>query len=302
MAFKGKEVAVKLSVIIPTCGRPTALAECLKRVTPGAQTLDAAHYEVIVTDDGSAGNEVAALVAEHFPWCHWVRGPRRGPAVNRNRGAAPATGEVLVFFDDDCLPEPGVLAAYAEHFADPHAAGAVEGRISADRAPRRLDEVAPVNETGGLFWSCNIAIRAEVFRRLGGFDERFPHAAMEDVELRQRLRRAGETIVFLPEAGVVHPLRRMGDWAALRRNVAAQGIYARLTTSHQRSLTWRHATWLVGRTWVKSVLPGLWRHRGRGFSRRAMWSISPWLAAAEIRKARCLPELKPRTASNSEKR
>lgn len=282
---------MKVSVIIPTCGRPEMLAACLARLAPGAQALGADGYEVIVSDDGAPEARVEEMLVERFAWVRWLAGPRRGPAANRNRGAGGATGDVLVFFDDDCLPEPEVLAVYARVFEEDAKVGAAEGRISADREPTRLDEEAPVNETGGCFWSCNIAVRAAVFRRLGGFDERFPHAAMEDVELRRRLKLAGERIVFLREAGVVHPLRRVGGWATVKRRAAAHGIYLRMETTHLTPYTWAVAGRRFFRSWVKGILPQLWRMRGRGLWLRTQSSMLPFLCVSEMRRAAKLPRL-----------
>ncbi len=282
---------MKLSVIIPTCHRPETLDACLACLAPGAQTLGADHYEVIVSDDGAPAGSVQARLAERFPWARWVEGPRRGPAANRNRGSEAATGEVLVFFDDDCLPESAVLAAYAAHFGGLQSTDAAEGRITADRERRRLDDDAPINESGGLFWSCNIAIRAVVFRKLGGFDERFPHAAMEDVELRQRLRRNGVKIVFVPQAAVMHPLRRLGGWPAIRRRAAAHGLYVRMERTHMAPYTLAQAVERFARTWGRGILPQLWRYRGRGLWRRAQYSLLPFLCAWEMRRAMRLPTL-----------
>jgi GT2 family glycosyltransferase len=70
-----------------------------------------------------------------------------------------------------------------------------------------VDEECPINETGGLLWSCNFAIRRETFLALGGFNEDFPAAAMEDVELNLRANKAGLARLFVPDAVVLHPWR-----------------------------------------------------------------------------------------------
>jgi len=196
---------MRFSVIIPTCHRNDDLARCLERLAPGAQTLLAADYEVIVSDDGRAST-AEATVREQFPWARWTQGPRRGPAANRNHGARQARGEWLVFTDDDCLPNAGWLAAYAAA-ATPEAT-LLEGKTDACGTRDRLDMECPINANGGNLWSCNFAVRAEVFRVVGGFDEAFPGAAMEDMDLHERLKAAGHRAKFLPEARVLHPWRR----------------------------------------------------------------------------------------------
>jgi len=220
------------SVIIPTYKRPDLLAKCLEQLAPGVQkgmrlvgTNDrrnssggpdsgsAPIYEVIVTDD-SPDSSFNAELTERFPKFKWLEGPRRGPAANRNNGANQATGKWLVFTDDDCLPSSGWLAAYATHAAN-HAI--LEGRTIADRPRRRLDEESPINETGGKLWSCNFAIQKKLFQFIGGFDESFPYAAMEDIDFRLRLEKAEQTARFVSSAVVVHPWRKKKGLTYLKK-------------------------------------------------------------------------------------
>ena len=190
-----------ISVIIPTCDRPDALARCLKHLAPDAQTLDAERYEVIVSDDGRAS--ARAMMEAQFPWARWVAGPRRGPAANRNCGARAARGAWLAFTDDDCLPDPRWLQSYAaalnENFE------IYEGVTRANGPLRAPLLVAPVNVEGGLLWSCNVLVGRELFARMGGFDEGFPHAADEDTDFRERAHKRGEAFRFVSDALILHP-------------------------------------------------------------------------------------------------
>ena len=63
---------MRFSVIIPTYHRNSDLANCLVRLAPGAQTLAAADYEVIVSDDGRAST-AEAMVRERFAWARWTQ-------------------------------------------------------------------------------------------------------------------------------------------------------------------------------------------------------------------------------------
>jgi glycosyltransferase involved in cell wall biosynthesis len=137
---------MQFSVIIPTCHRNADLAACLRLLAPGAQSLPAADYEVIVSDDGRTST-AEAMVKQQFPWARWVPGPQRGPASNRNCGARSAGGKWLVFTDDDCLPSRDWLAAYAAAATDE--ARVLEGKTVACGFRDRLDMECPVNETGG---------------------------------------------------------------------------------------------------------------------------------------------------------
>lgn len=184
-----------------------------------AHPLD--QYEVIVTDDSPPGESMERLVRERFPWARWVPGARRGPAANRNHGAAQARGEWLVFTDDDCLPAKEWLRAFAAHVGDHPKAEVLEGRTNTGGIACGSFETAPVNETGGFLWSCNLAIRRSLFDAIGGFDENFPSAHMEDVDLRWRLRERGSRVEFVADALVVHPPRPIsGLWKDTRKNEA----------------------------------------------------------------------------------
>lgn len=194
-----------ISVVIPTCDRPEALASCLDRLAPGAQSLGGVQYEVVVTDDGAT--EVSNMVASRFQWARWVRGPRRGPAANRNAGARAARGTWVAFTDDDCLPDPGWLESLARAASGP--VDALEGKVVSEPPPASYWEEAPTNAAGGFFWSCNIAIRRDLFERVGEFDEAYRFAAMEDVDLRLALNQAGARLAFVEGAVINHPRRRV---------------------------------------------------------------------------------------------
>ncbi|HTY49095.1 MAG TPA: glycosyltransferase family A protein, partial [Steroidobacteraceae bacterium] len=168
--------SASISIVIPTCNRPEMLGECLRRVAAAIDAAGRPQVEVIVSDD-SRDERTRDYVASGHPWVRWVRGPRRGPAANRNTGVAAASGAWIIFTDDDCLPEPRWLRAYLQAMQADPASNVFEGRTVADRPRRRLDEESPVNETGGYLWSCNMAIRRELFEHMGGFCESFPYAA-----------------------------------------------------------------------------------------------------------------------------
>jgi GT2 family glycosyltransferase len=224
----------QFSVVIPTRDRNELLALCLARLAPGAQTTSAEQYEVIVTDDSPSG-AARSLIEEHFRWVRWVAGPRRGPAANRNRGAGAATGEHIVFIDDDCLPELDLLASYARALRDE--VGVYEGRITCNAGITSPRQTAPLNLEGGVLWSCNFAIRRDVFAAVAGFDERFPLAHYEDTDMRDRILAAGFTIQFVPNASVDHPPRRL-PWGARLARMHQAGVLYMVLHPPLRSLPW----------------------------------------------------------------
>jgi GT2 family glycosyltransferase len=271
---------MKFSVIIPTCHRDDALALCLDRLAPGKQTLPAEDYEVIVTDDGSRSTAEAMLRAK-YPWAKWVAGPRKGPAANRNNGAKHARGEWLAFTDDDCVPDLHWLASFAKAAAANPAVRVLDGLVYADRPKQSLGETSPTKDTGGQLWSCNFAMRRELFTAMGGFDERFPYAAMEDCDLALRLKKAGETTVFVREASVCHPWRPKVGWAGHKKHQFSHWIYLDIHPEERRNLTPRFFLEASARKMIRETLPGVVQFRGRGLGKalleHAFWLQTAWL-------------------------
>jgi GT2 family glycosyltransferase len=196
----------RFSVIIPTYHRNDLLAKCLDCLAPGVQTLAPEQYEVIVTDDGSE-TTAEQLVKTQYPWATWVPGPRQGPAANRNNGASFAKGEWLVFTDDDCLPDPNWLKAYAEAIAPD--IWVYEGKTTCNAGLRSPLEHAPINLIGGCLWSCNMMIHKPLFEKIGRFDENFRYPHLEDIDLQERLHEMGQATTFTNRAVVDHPPKRL---------------------------------------------------------------------------------------------
>lgn len=198
-------VSPEWSVVVPTRDRSRELEACLARLAPGVQTLEATRYEVIVTDDGNF-EATDAWLRTTCPWVRHVRGPRRGPAANRNAGARAAHGTWLVFADDDIVPSPEWLAAFAA--AAVHG-DVLEGQTTCEAGLSSPRYHAPENRAGGVLWSCNFAVRRTTFVAIAGFDEGFVVPHMEDADLRERLRAAGHALTWVPDARVDHPPRRL---------------------------------------------------------------------------------------------
>ncbi|MEH2411354.1 glycosyltransferase family 2 protein [Nostoc sp.] len=209
------------SVIIPTYHRNDLLAKCLDCLAPGVQTLPADQYEVIVTDDGSQ-TTAEEMIRQQYPWVKWVAGPCKGPAANRNNGAKHAKGKWLVFTDDDCVPTDQWLEAYVEAIiTDIYV---YEGQTTCNAGIRSPLEHAPINLTGGYFWSCNLIIDIQLFEKLKGFDENFPYPHLEDVEFRDRIKALDQQAIFVERAIVDHP-PRIAPWGNKLANYHESDIY-----------------------------------------------------------------------------
>jgi GT2 family glycosyltransferase len=252
---------MKFSIVIPTCDRPAQLQECLLRV----MAQEASSYEVIVSDDSRAATQQYAADG-----LRRVQGPQGGPAANRNCGARHATGEWLVFLDDDCLPAPGWLAAY-EAAAAP-GLDVLEGRTECPHADGFTFHDIVENVVGGAYWSCNLAVRRERFEELGGFDEDFTQACAEDMEFAHRMRARGLKSQFVEAALVIHPPRPVSAGRLLGRTAAHRWILLyRLKTGVSPGLDCsapRAIADLIVREWLDSLR--LFHHLGRRANRRRL--------------------------------
>jgi GT2 family glycosyltransferase len=204
----------RFSVVVPTYGRARQLGECLAALAALDYPRD--RLEVLVADDGSPEppREAVARLADRLD-VRLLEAPHHGPAAARNRGAAAARGELLAFTDDDCRPTPGWLRALAARLrAEPRAAvgGLVRNGLAGNRFSAGSQLLVDFlyqrwNERPGgavLFTSNNLALSADLFRELGGFDASFPLPAAEDRDLCDRWRARGLPLRYATEAVVDH--------------------------------------------------------------------------------------------------
>jgi glycosyltransferase involved in cell wall biosynthesis len=238
-----------LSVIVPTRNRSAVLRLCLERLLE--QEPGDLGYEVIVVDDGSeddTGDVVSQMMSETERHLLYVRQAARGPAAARNAGVRSAQGTVVLFTGDDILASPWMVAEHI--FAHRELAGdhvAVLGYVTWAREI----EVTPFMtwlENGGPqfkywaiedgenvsyfhFYTCNISLKRRFLLEQGGFDEDFPYASYEDIELGRRLAGYGLRIVYRPDAVGYHwhPTSLEDAIARMRRVGASYVIYCRKT-------------------------------------------------------------------------
>ena len=223
---------MKYSLIIPVFNRPDEVDELLESLT--TQTLR--DFEVVVVEDGSQVpcQEVVERYRDKLDIQYHTK-PNSGPGQTRNYGAERSRGEWLIVLDSDCVLPPGYLQAVDDDIR--------REPCDAFGGPDRAhDSFTPVQKsinysmtsfftTGGIrggkkqldkkFYprSFNMGIRAEVYRKLGGFSKmRFG----EDIDFSIRIYDSGAKCRLFPEAWVWH--KRRTDMRKFFRQVHNSGI------------------------------------------------------------------------------
>jgi GT2 family glycosyltransferase len=189
---------VKFSVIIATKDRAALLDQALASLR--AQE-NAPEYELIVVDNGSS-DATPAVARKHGAVYAFVAEPNRGKA--RNAGLARASGDAIVFVDDDVVTPPAFLAGHARAHEAQSVPLAVSGPII--NVPDAAHRPAPTaaNASRAFFVTCNVSVRAASLRAVGGFDEAFDLYGWEDTELGARLRDHGVRRAFAWDAYLWH--------------------------------------------------------------------------------------------------
>ncbi|MGH7683621.1 MAG: glycosyltransferase family 2 protein, partial [Vulcanimicrobiaceae bacterium] len=219
----------ELSIVIASKDRANFLARALESL---AQQQSTASFEVIVADNGStdATPEVVERAIRAAP--HPLRRIEAGNAnraLARNKGIAAASGELVLFVDDDVWLPPNFVAAHAaaQRRRD-GARRAVTGPIvnvpSYDERPRP----SPANFSRAFFCTCNASVPKSALDEIGGFDESFDLYGWEDTEIGLRLRDAGVEHAFAWEAFLYHIKPPEPLESAVLRTVEKATMAARL--------------------------------------------------------------------------
>lgn len=188
---------MKISVIIPTYKRPGLAKELSSQIH---------HYypecEVIIIDQSNQKN------------------PNTSRA--KNEGIKKATGDIVVFFDDDVEITKDTIKNHQKAYED-NSVVAVAGRVINDGESVPQETKVITGQMNGLgtkfeknFWGekmqpvvhpygCNWSVRKKILDKVGYFDPSFPAplSAFEEVDLGLRVSKEGN-FIFIPKALVYH--------------------------------------------------------------------------------------------------
>lgn len=180
-----------ISVIIPCYNAWSTLTKLLESIYNSSFS----DLEVIVVDDCSTVKDLGLV--KKYP-IHFLRLKKRsGPAIARNRGAAMASGEILFFLDADVMVERETLSYIDRRYREDPSLPCLVGIYASEPAnPSFFANYKALlttcwfqglSEYNSFETACG-SIRKSVFQELGGFDESFKGADVEDYEFGYRLR------------------------------------------------------------------------------------------------------------------
>ena len=252
---QNQDQQVTVSIIILTWNSEQQIGACLASLDRGLSEFPS---EVIVIDNGSQ-DRTCAITRESRPDAQLLCNPEnRGVAPARNQGIRLARGKYVLILDDDTVVQPGALDILIRYMEDRPEAGLcgprltdAEGKLqlSCRRFPTLIDKLArrlpailgqeiarkaemadwdhrTVREVDYVIGACQV-IRRRALQEVGLLDERIFYGP-EDVDMCLRLQQAGWSVVYNPDAVVIHKERRVTRslWSALMwKHVWGLGYY-----------------------------------------------------------------------------
>jgi GT2 family glycosyltransferase len=226
-----RHASPRVSIIILTHDNLTFTKLCLESVVANTDYGD---YEIVIVDNASADGTpdyLRELAARYANVRVSFNDRNRGFAAANNQGLATADGDVLVLLNNDTIVAPGWLTSLVRHLADPSvgAVGPVTNCIGNEAqvvssyrtygeflkfaAHHVASHRGECFEIRMLVMFC-LAMRRDVFERVGDLDERFVGAMFEDDDYAMRLHAAGFRLLCAEDAFVHHfGQASIGKWA-----------------------------------------------------------------------------------------
>ncbi len=284
-------MTTKLSIVIASYNRAESLLKFLQELSRQAapEGLD---WEVVVVDNNSTDGtrSLIAPLAEANPRRYkYLQENRQGKSIALNTGLRAATGGILVFTDDDCIPDSNWLATIAKEFdADP-ALGVLGGRVELfdkqDRPVtiRNFPDRTLIESRDQLFLfliGANMSIRRQVLDSVGEFDPFLGPgsrigAVMEDLDLLYRTFRKKFKIVYSPDVLVYHNHGRTTDaqiQALNHRYVVGRGaFYCKHILGGDRSVL-KMAYWEFS-SLTKGIVKDLFAGKKTQEQGRLLWAL-----------------------------
>lgn len=220
-----------ISVVIPTHNRRQLLLNVLGALAE-QDGIVASDVEAVVVVDGSDDGTVEELEKFKPPYRLVVlRQVHSGVAAARNRGWNQATAELVLFLDDDVIPDRRLVIGHIQAQGT-HPEAVVLGQVlpgsDGDEAwtwydawttRRKYAALAASELPSGIHFGGNFSLPRACLKEVRGFDQALPRS--EHVDLGFRLAQSGAEFRYAPDAVAVHFGR--GDFSAWQTSYRLDG-------------------------------------------------------------------------------
>jgi glycosyltransferase involved in cell wall biosynthesis len=283
-----------ISVVIATWQRTALLERCLQALIH--QTISKPGYEIIIVTDGPDPDTVSFMKR----WLRKYTGPvaitclslpvKKGPAAARNAGWRKAQGELIVFTDDDCVPQPECLAQYWQAYLPyRNMAIAFSGRIQVPLSGIPTDyEMNILQLEQARFVTANCACSRKALLLTNGLDEEFTMAWREDTALEFDLSEKNVPIIKVPGAVIQHPVRTATWGVSIREQKKGMFnalLYKKHTTLYEKSKEGRVPRYyylIAGMLLLAAVFA--WQNMPLTWYCLGMWTVlTAWFAWKRLR-------------------
>ncbi|MEZ5322786.1 MAG: glycosyltransferase family A protein [Microthrixaceae bacterium] len=227
------------SIVIPTYNRSDVVEQTLRQLL--AQDYPADRFEILVCDNSAddTPNMVRRVAADAPATVTLISSDERLPAVKRNQGLDAATGDFVLFMNDDVWVLPDFLAEHAATHAAHDVPIAVLGKVEQSPKMERnpfiewyepfayhlIDHLADQAVPYHFGWSMNLSFpRRVMLDRNIRFHEDWREIGSEDVEISFRWTRAGYPIIYNPRAWGEHFHPHDLDTACRLQEVIGRGV------------------------------------------------------------------------------
>lgn len=212
---------IRVSIIIPVFNKIDYTFQCLGALLDEINFRDT---EIIIVNNAST--DATSHVLDHFGDLIRVieNAENQGFVDACNQGAAVASGEYLLFLNNNTIVQVGWLGSLLDTVENDSSVGAVGSMF--------LYPDARIQEAGGIIWktgkahqhgwgesptdrkynftrevdycsAASLLVRKSLFDKLGGFDRRYAPAYYEDVDLCFGIRSLGHKVIFQPLSRVI---------------------------------------------------------------------------------------------------
>jgi len=205
-----------VSIIIPTFHRTESLFRLLKNLSE----IGFRGEVVVVEQEDRHATEIVSLAKKLSLTISYVHMKHASTARAMNLGVAHASGEFILFLDDDVLGADGFVSHHLSNFTDPKIAATVGRCVTQGQTIE-----VKYTKTGRINWlgtfsdgfsstirqevdtviGCNACFLKEIYLTVGGIDEQFTGNALRlESDISLRIKKLGYKIVFDPQARVTH--------------------------------------------------------------------------------------------------